>query len=270
VTGHSDFDRDAAERILRRAVRLAESDGTVDDGISERALVEAADELGVDTGVVLQAMSEERLGLLAERSRRVERLVGPPMVTASRLIDGTPEEVLELLDTWLRRAGSLRRQRRGRATAEYTRRSDVAAGLQRAARSLTGQEDLGRVNRLRVSVRAVDGRQCLVALVADLHVERNVALAGGTGVAGVGTTLSVVQALSWSPWVWVGVPASMAAGAGIMVARSSGLTDVETALIGALDRVAARETPNGVLSDVGRRLLGAATSRGTARMRGTR
>jgi hypothetical protein len=255
-----EFDREATERILRRAVRLGEPEA-VADGISARALVEAAEELGVDPGGVLQAMSEERLGLLDERRSRADRLVGPPTVSATRLIPGSPQQVLDRADGWLRRACSLRRQRRSATSAEYTRRSDVAAGLQRAFRSISGQEDLRRVNRLRVQVRAVDGERCVVALVADLSGERTAALVGGGGVAGAGATVSVVEALAWSPWVWLGVPASLAAGVGIMAARANGLSDVEIALAGALDRIAANDEPSGVLADVRRRLMGAAGQR---------
>jgi hypothetical protein len=231
------------------------------DGISARALVEAAEELGVDPAGVLQAMSEERLGLLDEHRGRADRLVGPPTVTATRLISGSPEQVLDRADEWLRRACSLRRQRRSTTSAEYTRRSDVAAGVQRAFRSISGQEDLRRVSRLRVQVRAVDGERCVVALVADLSGERTAALVGGGGVAGAGTTVSVVEALAWSPWVWLGVPASLAVGVGIMAARANGLSDVEVALAGALDRIAANDEPSGVLADVRRRLMGAAGQR---------
>lgn len=258
----AEFDRDAAERIIRRAVELAEDGPTGSDGISQLALVEAADELGVDRGVVLRAVSEERLGLLREQDVAVDRLVGPPLVVASSLVPGRPEDALELVDTWLRRIGAFRRRRHRGASAEYTRRSDVAASVQRAVRSLTGEGDLRRVHLLRVDACAVDDDRCLVSLVADLSKERRWALVGGSGVAGTGSVVSSAFALGdmFGPgamsWWWLGVPASMAAGAGILVARASGLDDVEAGLGGVLDRVAAGTPPPSVLSDVGRRLLG--------------
>lgn len=258
MDAEANFDRDAAQRILRRALRLSEpsADGGSWDGVSARALVEAADELGVEHGAVLRAMSEEQLGLLSTRRGSVDRLVGPATVVSSRVIDGRPDELIDRVDAWLRRACSLRRQRRGSGVAEYRRRSDVAAGVQRTIRAVAGEEDLRRVDRLRVAVQPVDDRRCVVALVADLRVERALALAGGGTVAGVGASLSAVAASSGPGWLWLGVPASAAAGVGVMAARAGGLGDVGTSLTGALDRVAAGDVPTGVLSGVGRRLLG--------------
>jgi hypothetical protein len=257
------FDREAAERVLHRAVQL--SDHAQDDhgalAISERALVEAADELGVASGSVLQAISEERLGLLDSPRRRADRLVGPATVTSVRIAEGTPDELLDALDAWLRHAGALRRQRRGGNEASYRRRSDAVAGVQRTLRSLTGEEDLRRVDRLSVRVRQVDPGRCLVALEADLRVERAVALAGGSGVAGLGSAASSLFALGGTEWLWLGVPASAAAGVGILAARAAGVPDVQVALDGVLDRVVAKDVPGGMFSDVRRRLVDSTTSR---------
>ena len=257
------FDREAAERVLRRAVEL--SDGAQDDphgwGISERALVEAAEELGVASGSVLQAISEERLGVLDPPRRPADRLVGPAAVTAIRVVDGRPDELLDTLDAWLRHAGALRRQRRGEGEAYYRRRSDAVAGVQRALRSLTGEEDLRRVDRLSVRVRPVDADRSVVALVADLRVERTIALAGGSSVAGLGSAASSVVALGGTQWLWLGVPASAAAGVGILAARAAHLPDVQVALDGVLDRLAAGDVPTRGLSDVRRRLVDSTAAR---------
>lgn len=257
------FDRDAAERVLRRAVELSDR-AEVDPhgwGISERALVEAAEELGVASGSVLQAIGEERLGVLEAPRRPADRLVGPPTVTAVRILPGGPDELLDALDAWLRHAGSLRRQRRGAHEANYRRRSDAVAGVQRTLRSLTGEENLHRVDRLSVSVRPVGDERSAVALVADLRVERTVALAGASSVAGLGSAASSVFALGGPGWLWLGVPASAAAGVGILAARAAGLPDVQVALDGVLDRLEAGDLPNRGLADVRRRLVDSTTSR---------
>ncbi len=280
-TDRQEFDHDAAERVLRRAIDLAEQQaGGSDRGLSESALIEAAEELGVDPAAVRLAAAEERVGVLATRPARADRLVGPAVLSATRVIDLPCDEAMDAVDRWLRRAGSLRRQRRSDGdgpgvTAWYTRRSDPAAGLQRTMRSVTGQEQLGRVGRLRVdsyplaAVPADDRSgpedRSLVVLSADLGVERAAVLAGGSTVAVAGSTSSVAAVLAGVPWVWIGIPASAAVGLGAFRVRAHGLPDVQLSLDGALDRIAAGDLPGGVIDDVRSRLLsGLNRSRRTA------
>ena len=254
------FDRDGAQRVLRRAIELADREAlsSAVDGISEQALVEAAEELGMDARSVRRAAAEERLGVLQGETRTIDRVAGPAVVSATRVVALPAADLFEIADQWLRRHGVVRRRRFDAASlvAEYTRRSDPVAGLQRTARTVRGHEHLGRVRRLRVVVQPVDPHRSVVALVADLELERTVAVAGGSTVAGAGSTVAVVEALSGAPWLWLGVPASLAAGVGVLRWRARGVPDVELALQGVLDRVAEVDgTGPGVLADVRDRLL---------------
>ena len=263
-----EFDHDAAERVLRRAIDLAEEHrGAAGHGLSESALIEAAEELGVDPAAVRLAAAEERVGMLTTHRRRTDRLVGPAVVSATRVIDLPSDQAMDVVDRWLRRVGSLRRQRRSDADgpgsiAIYTRRSDPAAGLQRTMRSVAGQEQLGRVGRLRVATHPMDDDRSLVVLSADLGVERTAVLAGGSTVAAVGSTASVVEMFLWTGWTWIGVPVSAALGLGVFRARVHGLPDVELSLDGVLDRIAAGDEPGGVLGEVRERLLTGIVRRG--------
>lgn len=260
----SQFDRDAAERVLRRAIELAEADSASDhDGVSEQALLEAADELGVDPLAVRRAATEERLGLLRRDARRLDRLAGPPEITVSGVIDEPAPAAMARADQWLRRHGPLRRRRldaEGRV-ADYVRRSDAIAGVQRTVRTMSGKEHLGRVRRLRVVVQPWGEDRSIVALVADLQVERTVAIAGGSSIAGIGSSVSAVEALTAAPWLWVGVPVSFAVGASALWARARTVPDVEVALGGVLDRLIAGDAPSGMIDDVRERLLRARPGR---------
>lgn len=264
------FDHDAAERVLRRAIDLADRRSAEPHGLSEAALIEAAEELGIDPATVRLAAAEERVGMLAGTPGRVDRLVGPAVVSAARVLDVPSAQAMDQVDSWLRRVGSLRRQRRtdddvAGSVAVYTKRSDPAAGLQRTLRSVAGQEQLARVGRLRVTAHPMDADRSLVVLAADLGVERAAVLAGGSSVAAAGSAASVAAGLSWVPWLWVGVPASAALGLGVFRARVHGLPDVELSLDGVLDRIAAGDLPGGVLDDVRSRLrTGLGRSRRTA------
>ena len=88
------LDRDAAERVLRRAVRLDEVSGAdADHRVSVRALLDAADELGIDRAEVRRAVVEEELGLLEEHPRRSDALLGPERFVVARVLDGDVDDV---------------------------------------------------------------------------------------------------------------------------------------------------------------------------------
>ena len=258
TAGPRDFDRDAAERVLRRAVELAEHEddsGDADHGISEQALIEAAEELGVDVAVVRRAAVEERMGLLVQAHRFGDALVGPGTLTVHRIVTGDPAEVLDRVDVWLRKLGSLRRQRRDATSASYQRRSDVGAWFQRTARTISGAEDVRRVRRLTAECTPVDDDRTMLVLRADLQLQRDLTVASGAGVAGVGSSVAMIEALTFSPWLWLGVPASLAAGTGILVTRAHGVPDVEASMDGVVDRVATGDVPPSVLGGVTDRVM---------------
>ncbi len=253
------FDTDAAERVLRRAIELAEprEHAWSDGGMAEQALVEAAEELGIDPSSVRLAAAEERLGLLREGSGgALDRLAGPSEVTASALVATPAADTLADADRWLRRHASLRRRKHDTNTlvATYTRRDDFAAGVQRSIRSVLGREQLARVRHLRVAVTPVDDQQSAIALVGDLSTNRNATVAAGSSIAGAGSVLSVAGALSETGILWLGVPASIAAGLGVLRWRAAGLDDVRSELDGVLRRVVADDVEPGVITEVRDRL----------------
>ncbi len=260
MSDQAGFDRDAAERVLRRAIDLAELDVLAPSrqDISEQALAEAAEDLGLDVAAVRLAAAEERLGVLAQDSSNLDRVAGPAVVSATRMIERPASELVEVVDQWLRRHGALRRRRLDERSlfAEYSRRSDPMAWVQRGARAVRGREHLRRVRRLRVVVQPVDTGRSVVALVADLQMERTAAVTGGSTVAGVGSAVSVLEVASSTAWWWLGVPASAAVGLGMVRQRARGVPDVEAALQGVLDRVVAGEADPGRLAEVRGRLLG--------------
>jgi hypothetical protein len=255
------FDRDAAQRVLRRAVELAERDLVSDrpDVVSETALVEAAEELGMDARVIRRAAAEERLGVLSDGGRRLDRVAGTAVVSATRVVDLPASQVLVAADQWLRRSG-LRRRRLDHAglSADFVRRGDPVAATQRAVRSVSGREHLGRIRQLRVVAQPVDEHRSVVALVADLSAERAGVVVGGSALAGLGTIGSAALELTDGRDVWplLGIPASVAAGYGVVRLRSRTVPGVELALQGVLDRVADPDPVPHRLTEVRDRVLG--------------
>jgi hypothetical protein len=248
------LDRDAAERVLRRAVELDDLPAEHGRDISERALIEAAQELGIDAAEVQRAIAEERLGLLAGDARPGDVLLGPDRYAAARIVDGDRTGALDLVDLWLRRGGTLRRVRRQDGWAEYTRRRDPVAAVQRAALTVNGQERLAHVRRLRVLAADAGAGRTLVGLVVDVSASRAAAAAGGVTVAATGIVTAGATALTWVPWAWLGVPVAAAGGVGVMAARKGYVADVDDELEAVLDLVASGSAPASTLDGLASRL----------------
>ncbi|MFZ4517476.1 MAG: hypothetical protein ACOYOP_03755 [Microthrixaceae bacterium] len=247
--------RDVAERVLRRAVELSESPSSEVDDVPVRALLEAADELGMDPDDVRRALAEERAGVLEDHQRPGDALLGPDRVAVVRVLSGDPDEVLDRLDAWMRRTRTFRRVRRADGWSDFARRGDPLASAQRAARAARGHERLERVRRVRAMVVPAGGDRTLVALVVDTRTSRAVAAAGGVTVAATGVVTAGVSAVSWAPWAWLGLPVAVAGGVGVMAARKGYLADVDADLEGLLDALASGGEPTSVLDDVAARLL---------------
>jgi hypothetical protein len=263
------IDRDAAERVIRRAVSLSESASDDDDGLSVAALLAAADDLGMDRAEVERALAEERVGLLADGPRVGDRWLGPDRVVVARVVEGSPDEALERLDAWMRLGRVLRRVRRESDRAVYARRSDPAAIAQRTVRAARGGERLARVRRLVASVVAVGDGRCLVVLSVNTSASRLTATAGATTVAATGVVTAGVAAVDWVPWAWVGVPVALAGGAGVVAARRAYLADVDEDLEAVLDDLSAGRRPVTLVDSVTARFVGA-TDRGVAAFRSRR
>ncbi|MCP4435360.1 MAG: hypothetical protein GY812_07680 [Actinomycetia bacterium] len=247
------LDRDAAERVLRRAVELGDQPGTADDAFEPDVLVSAASDLGVPTTAVHRALAEEQAGLLADDAGAVDRLAGPAAVSAARVVDMKPGAAMSLADEWLRRTWAFKRVRSTEQVADYRRRTDVVATVQRSARSLTGKENADKVRSIRLITHELEAQRSIVAMVVDLQSSRTFAEVGGSFVAGGGTVMSTVSALAWAPWAWLGIPASAAAGAGVLATRRAWTRGIDVELEGLLDLIEAGEVPPSMVGGLAER-----------------
>jgi len=263
-----DLDRDAAERVLRRAIALSERTAGRHDGIDLGSLLAAAEELDLPTEGVHRAFAEEQLGLLDCDERPADRILGPDQVAVARVVRGSPEEVLDRIDGWMRHGRILRRRRRDTGRAVYSRRSDPVAVAQRTIRAARGSERLARVRRLEVAVAAVAADRTLVVLRVDTSASRVTAAVGSAIVATSGVLTSAVVAVEFMPWAWLGVPVAVAGGAGVAVARRAWLADVDEDLESVLDGVASGAAPVSVINTMASHLAASASRVGVRRRPG--
>ncbi|MEI2638504.1 MAG: hypothetical protein V9F03_05845 [Microthrixaceae bacterium] len=256
-----DFDTLAAKRILRRAMEL-ESEALVVKplGVSPEALTAAAEELGVDVEHIHAAIAEERLGLLTPSQRRLDSLVGPAQILVSRTIDADSATVLEVTEAWLTKTLMFHRIASGPDGITYVRRKDMLASIKRSTGSIMGAPDLSRVTSLDVRVSPEPNGRTVLVIEADLAVERILTIAAGTGVAGVGSAVSVVGAalIDQAVLPLVGVPFSFGLAGFVMFIRARTVSTVRVELNRIFELVSSGEPPGmrRSVTDVAKRIMG--------------
>ena len=103
------LDRSALERVLARAAELHAHALEPTDNMSEGQLVDLGKEVGINAEYIRQALAEERTRVTVPEQRGVVgEAFGPAVVTASRIIPGSPAQLLGQLDLWMQREEGLR------------------------------------------------------------------------------------------------------------------------------------------------------------------
>src|SRR4051794_39681919 len=101
------LDRAALDRVLARAAELQSSFADAADGsgmLSEEQIVELGKEAGLSPEHLRQAMAEERTRGAPPEERGISAMIfGPAHVGASRVVPGSPREILDAIDGWMQR-----------------------------------------------------------------------------------------------------------------------------------------------------------------------
>lgn len=195
------LDRAALERVLARATELQARLADAPDELTERELLELGNEVGISAEHMRQAIAEERTRVvLPEETGVVGSWFGSTVAMASRVVPGTPAEVLAQVDTWMQRQELLRVRRRTGDRLTWEARRDFVGSMQ-ASLNLGGRPyALTPASEVGVTAVPVDAKRVLVRLDADFAPSRrrNVGWAGATAGLGVTSGASVVALASMS------------------------------------------------------------------------
>jgi hypothetical protein len=207
--------RDALERVLARAAELQAGALEPNEGMTEGQLIALGHEVGIGPSEIRQALAEERTRVVVPDGG--QRWFGPGVVVASRVIRGTPADLLGRLDQWMQREEALRSKRRFVDRVTWEGRTGVLASLQTGL-NLSGRPySLFGASEVGATVVAVDSDRCLVKLDADFSDRRRGSVALGASAAGVGT-LGSAGLLAWS----ASIPGSSLLIAGLVAAGWTG------------------------------------------------
>ena len=222
-----ELDRDAVERVLRRANEMSAAHGAVpgDPGgpgghgrMSESVLLEAASEAGIEPDAVRLSLAIERLGPTAATSR-LDRTVGPRDVAVERVIALDVDTLLGRVDDLLQRQHGLRRSRSAAEWGEWRRRTDAMAKVQRGiAKVGSSSGQLRKVARIEARTSVVDEQRTIVRLLADRRSQRTEAVAGGSAIGGAGLVVGGATAFVAVPIAAVVAPVGIVVG--VAVART--------------------------------------------------
>ena len=192
------LDRAALDRVLSRTAELQTHsiEGSDLGGLTEAEIIELGKEAGMSPEYLRQAMAEERTRSAApDDSGIAASLIGPASVRASRIVNGTPRELLEVIDGWMQRQESLKIKRRVNDRIVWEARNDLVGMIQRNFNLGGGDYALSRAAEVSATATVVDANRTLIALDAGLAAYRG-SLGTTTGVAasvGAGaTTIAIV------------------------------------------------------------------------------
>lgn len=191
------IDREALERIIRRAAELQTGSREIGDALTAEEVVALGRDVGIPEGYLRQAILEEQTNSPAQREQgTLDRLVGPAQVEAHRVIAGRAEELEVRLLAWMTDEELLAIQRRqpGRITWEPLR--GLQAAMRRSAAALRpGQRPfmLSRSDLVAATLTPLEPGYIHVALSASARKLRGTFLGGGAMFLGTGVAATTIM-----------------------------------------------------------------------------
>lgn len=239
------------DAVIRRAAELAASDPEGgESALTEAEVFRIAREVGLPDRHVRAALSEVRVGV---RGRGVlDRIFGPGVLTAVRVVPGSMKVVATQLDDFLAGTQLLQPVRRAPGVLQYRPALDWASKLARAASFTSRKYYVASAKSVEIHLEEVDEGHTLIELVVDpgMRGDNIAGAAIGGGAVGVGIGIGASASLI------AVAPVAVAAGVGVLVgsgiasaitygvgrSHKSKLMEVQVELEGILDRMETGES----------------------------
>lgn len=192
------LDRAALERVFARAAELHAHTLEPTDNMTEGQLVDLGKEVGIGGEYIRQALAEERTRVAVPEERgAVGEAFGATLATASRIVKGTPAQVLSELDAWMQREEGLRNKRRFGDRLTWEARRDLLGNLQSSFNMSGRLYALKPATEVGATAVEVDSQRTLVRLDAEFGDSRRQSVGWSSAVAGTGV-LSSAGLLAWA------------------------------------------------------------------------
>jgi len=185
------IDRDALERIIRRAAELQAGEMDTGDGLTEQDLLKVGAEVGIDGRFLRQAMYEESAGASEAERGVLAKWMGPRRVGASRVVAGEKSAIEAGLERWMVEGEALAIKRRLPDRTVWERQRGFFAEMKRGFGVGGKSYQLARALDVTVVVTPLEQGFCHVELVADISQTRQGLVGGAVAVTGTGAALAI-------------------------------------------------------------------------------
>ena len=204
--------REQFDAVVRRAAELAARESeTTEAGLTEAELYRIAGEVGLPAQHVRRALSEVRAAPITGGAP-LDRMIGPRLVWASRIVRGTPEGLAPAIDTFMTSGRLLQRVRRSPTRLQYRQAIDWMSQLARAASGASRKHYVAASKSVEVALEAVDADSTLVTLSIEPGVRGD--YVGGAFGGGIGTGVGAGMGVGFAAVGWLAVPEVVAVGMG--------------------------------------------------------
>jgi len=244
--------RQEFEEVIRRATELAAAEPEAGSAaLTEAEVLRIAQEVGLPTKHVERALAE--VGGASSLPRGVRALWSSPWVSASRVVPGDRDAVVERIDEFMVSGRLLHPVRQSPELLVYWPAVDWASQIARAASSTGKKYYVASAKRVEVALRPLSDDTTWVELRVDPGI-RNDSLGGalfggGTlgAAAGVGAALLLLPAAPIALGIAAGVAAAavVTGGTTVLVGRNyrGQLEKVRLEIQGVLDQLERGEIP---------------------------
>jgi hypothetical protein len=181
------------EAVMRRATELAMSESESGE-FSEAELFRIAREVGISDRHVRMALTQVRSGHVAESSGgTMDRLFGPAVIHASRVVPGTQRDLSERIDHFMVAGRLLQSVRRGTGILQYRPAVDWISQVARLASATSRRYYVASAKSVEVYLDEIEPGRTLVEFRVDpgTRGEAMAAAFFGGGAAGVGSGILV-------------------------------------------------------------------------------
>lgn len=237
------LDREALERVIRRAAELQAGEHATGDGLSTDEVVALGREVGIPPQHLHQALLEERARAGLDETGPLDRVAGPGTLQAQRVVQGDTEAVADALVLQLESSELFCVQRRQPARILFEPQGGFQAAMMRSGGfSRKRPYLLSKASRLVAAFTQLEPGFVHVLLSADLRKYRGgyvggAAAAGSFGAAGTAVLLALG---AFFPIALAPLPVGAALGWGIMRQYPPKLERIQLGLERVLDHLEAR------------------------------